>query len=101
MNCAGSLTRIALLIGYLPWLGAALRTYSPPYLRELCCSTTLVQRRCCLRSDMQAELIVPRSRIATRQRRTFSFAGLDWASCHSLPNTCSSLHLLPLCPQDR
>src|SRR6218665_584359 len=34
---------------------------APPYLRELCCSTTQVQRRCCLRSATQADLIVPRS----------------------------------------
>src|SRR6218665_1667771 len=46
-----------------------------PYLRELCCPTTQVQRRCCLRSAMQAELIVSRARTATRQRRAFSVAG--------------------------
>ena len=32
---------------------------APLYLRELCCSTTRVQRRCSLRSAAQAELIVP------------------------------------------
>src|SRR6218665_1804722 len=54
--------------------------YAPPTLywtRELgfCCSTTQVQRRCCLRSAAQAELIVPHSRTATRQRCAFSLAG--------------------------
>ena len=48
---------------------------APLYLRELCCSTTCVQRRCFLRSAAQAELIVPRSRTAIRQRRAFSVAG--------------------------
>jgi hypothetical protein len=48
---------------------------APLYLQELCCSTTLVQRRCSLRSAAQVELIVPRSRTAIRQRRAFSVAG--------------------------
>src|SRR6218665_826909 len=48
---------------------------APPYLLELCCSTTQVQRRCCLRSAAQSERIVPRSRTATRQHRAFSIAG--------------------------
>src|SRR6218665_1025901 len=46
-----------------------------PYFLEVCCSTTQVQRRRCLRSAAKAELIVPRSKTATRQRRTFSVAG--------------------------
>src|SRR6218665_275341 len=74
------------------------------YLLELCCSTTQVQRRGCLRSAVQAELIVPRSRNATKQRRAFSVAwpcDVEWPSYHSSPNICSALHLLPLCPQDR
>src|SRR6218665_1506688 len=49
---------------------------APPYLRGLCCSTMHVQRRHCLCSDVQAELIVPHSRTVAR------------ASCHSSPNTC-------------
>src|SRR6218665_3182159 len=48
---------------------------APPYLHELCCSTTQVHRRCCLRSAAQAELDIPRSRTATRQCRAFSVAG--------------------------
>src|SRR6218665_335755 len=40
---------------------------SPPYLRELCCFTAHVQRRCYLCSAAQAELIVPCSRTTTRQ----------------------------------
>ena len=48
---------------------------APPYLREFCCSTTLDQHPCCLRSAVQAELIVPCLRTATRQCRAFSVAG--------------------------
>jgi hypothetical protein len=48
---------------------------APLYLRELCCSTTSIQRRCFLRSAAQAELIVPRARTAIRQPRAFSVAG--------------------------
>src|SRR6218665_1759520 len=58
---------------------------APPYLRELCCSTMQVQRCRCLRSAAQAELIVPRSRTATRQRRAFSVAGP--ATWNGLPVT--------------
>ena|SRR6218665_206822 len=78
---------------------------APPLLRELCCPTTQVQRRRCLHSAAQAELIVPRSRTATRQRRTFSVAGP--ATCNGLPVTLhqylliapsrSSLPSRPLC----
>src|SRR6218665_3495986 len=58
---------------------------APPYLHELCCTTTQVQRCRCLRSATQAELIVPRSRTATRQRRAFSVAGP--ATWNGLPVT--------------
>src|SRR6218665_875550 len=62
-------------------------------LRELCCSTTQVERRHCLRSAAQAELIVQRSRTATRQRRAFSVAGPE--TWNGLPVT------LPKIPIDR
>src|SRR6218665_2933746 len=58
---------------------------APPYLLELCCSTTQVQRRRCLSSAAQAELIVSRSRTATRQRRAFSVGGP--ATWNGLPVT--------------
>ena len=56
---------------------------SPPYLRELCCFTAHVQRRCYLCSAAQAELIVPCSRTTTRQH--FSVAGP--ATWNGLPPT--------------
>jgi len=56
-----------------------------PYLRELCCPTAQVQRRCCPRSAPQAEFIVPRSRTATKQRRAFSVA--NPATWNGLPVT--------------
>src|SRR6218665_3613601 len=75
----GSLNRVlrtvARLVGRIPKFGKVTEYIPPPYLREFCCFTTQVQNRCCLRSDAQAELIVPRSRTATRQRLTFSVAG--------------------------
>jgi len=48
---------------------------APLYLRELCCSTLAVQRRGSLRSAVQAELLVPHTRTALRQRGAFSVAG--------------------------
>jgi len=48
---------------------------APPHLRELCCSTTQVQRLRCLRSAAQVGLIVLRLRTATRQHHAFSVAG--------------------------
>src|SRR6218665_3609108 len=47
----------------------------PSYLRELCCSTVIIQRRISLRSSAQAELLVHRTRTVIRQRRDFSVAG--------------------------
>jgi len=66
---------------------------APPYLCELCCSTTHVQCRCCLRSAAQAELIVPRSRTATRLlalRPGMSFLSL-FARCQLITPSPSSL----------
>src|SRR6218665_2461701 len=48
---------------------------APSYLRELCCSTVTIQRRISLRSSVQAELLVSRTRAVIRQRRAFSVAG--------------------------
>jgi len=53
----------------------------------------LLQHRRCLRSAAQAELI-PRCLFCCWP------CDLEWASCHSSPNTRWSLLLLPLCPQD-
>jgi len=64
---------------------------APPYLRELCRSTVAIQRRESLRSAVQAELLVPRSRTAVRQRRAFAVAGpVTW---NGLP---VALRLTPL-----
>ena len=75
MNYTGSLTLVALHIQYSALVRRCNEGLDPPYLRELCSSTAQVQRRRCLRTVVQAELIVPRSRTATRQRRAFSVAG--------------------------
>ena len=48
---------------------------APPYLRELCCSTVIIQHRISLRSSAQVELLVLRTRTVIRQRRAFSVAG--------------------------
>jgi exonuclease III len=64
---------------------------APPYLRELCRSTVAIQRRESLRSAVQAELLVPRSRTTVRQRRAFAVAGpVTW---NGLP---VALRLTPL-----
>jgi len=65
--------RITYRISALVW--RCLAGVAPVYLQELCCSTLSVQRRGSLRSSMQAELLVPRSRTCIMQRRAFSVAG--------------------------
>src|SRR5678815_4372213 len=65
--------RIAYRVSALVW--RCLEGIAPLYLRELCCSTSGVQRRSALRSANQAELLVPRSRTTIKQRRSFSVAG--------------------------
>src|SRR6218665_1469970 len=84
MNYAGSLTLIALLTESA-LVRRCIEGLAPPYVRELCCSTTQVQCRRCLRSAAQAELIVPSSGTATWQRRAFSVAGS--ATWNGLPVT--------------
>jgi len=58
---------------------------APPDLRELCCFTTQVQRRCGFCSAAQVELIVSRSKTTTRQCRAFFVAGP--ATWNGLPVT--------------
>ena len=63
---------------------------APPCLRELCCPTVAIQCRISLRSSVQAQLLVPRTRSVIRQRRAFSVAGpMAW---NGLP---VALHLTP------
>src|SRR5688572_26806833 len=65
--------RIAYRVSALVW--RCMEGFAPIYLRELCCSTSGVQRRSALRSANQAELLVPRSRTTIKQRSSFSVAG--------------------------
>src|SRR6218665_803711 len=90
MNCIGSLTLIALLTESA-LVRRCIEGLAPPYLRELCCSTMQVQRRRCLRSAAQAELIVPSSGTATWQRLAYSVA--DPVTWNGLPVT---LHQIPV-----
>src|SRR3984885_8445094 len=77
------LQRTAYRIVALVW--CCFEGLAPLYLRELCRSTVSVQGRSTLRSANKAELLVPHSRTAIRQRRSFSVAGpTTW---NSLPVT--------------
>lgn len=59
---------------------------APSYLQELCCPTFDVERQSTLRSANKAELLVPRSRTATRQQQSFSVAGpVAWNSLIPVP----------------
>ena len=66
-----SLTLITLLIELLN------EGLAPPYLRQLCCSTTQVQHCCYLCSAAQTELIVPRLWTASKQS-AMSFLCRPW-----------------------
>ena len=65
--------RITYRVSALVW--RCMEGLAPIYLQELCCPTSGVQRRSVLRSADQAELLIPRSRTAIMQRRSFSVAG--------------------------
>src|ERR1700733_7531490 len=76
MSCIGSLS----LSGYLTALIAALVSRcilgsAPSYLRSLCRPVSDVAARRVLRSATRGELLVPRARLATAQRRAFSIVG--------------------------
>src|SRR5688572_24319988 len=49
---------------------------APSYLRDLCRPVSDVAARRVLRSATRDELLVPRARLATRQRRAFLVVGL-------------------------
>jgi hypothetical protein len=67
---------------------------APSYLRDLCRPVSDVVARRALRSATTGQLLVPRARLAARQRRAFSIAGPSiW---NDLP---SELRLLPLTNQ--
>ena len=67
---------------------------APSYLRDLCRPVSDVVARRALRSATTEQLLVPRARLAARQRRAFSIAGPSiW---NDLP---SELRLLPLTNQ--
>ena len=62
---------------------------APSYLRDLCCPVSDVAARRVLRSSARGELLVPRARLAIRQRRAFSVVGPTvW---NDLPVTLRSL----------
>src|SRR6218665_2188596 len=50
-------------------------TQSPDYLRELCVPVSSLPGRRSLRSAEQGDLVVPRVRLATAQRRSFAVVG--------------------------
>src|SRR6218665_913918 len=69
---------------------------APPYLHKLCCSTTQVQRCCCLRSATEAELIVSACRQPLGSALPVCFlccwpCDMEWASYRSGPATWNGL----------
>ena len=68
---------------------------APAYLRELCVPVSSLPGRRSLRSDEQGDLVVPRVRLATAQRRSFAVVGPS--SWNALPRRLrSELLALPL-----
>ena len=65
--------RVEYRIAALVW--RCLLGYAPTYLRELCCPVSDVLARRALRSASSGELLVPRARTSTCQRRAFSVVG--------------------------
>ena len=57
---------------------------APVYLRELCVPISSLPRRRSLRSAEQVDLVVPRVRLTTAQRRSFAIVGPSF--CNALPS---------------
>src|SRR6218665_112057 len=74
---------------------------APSYLRDLCCPVSVLAARRVFRSAARGELLVPRARLATVQRRAFSVVGPSaWndlpVELHSLLMTSSSKFCISL-----